>query len=1111
MDRENKVLIKKLEGFIRKYYFNRLIRGMIFSMLILLISFLIFSLLEYWGNFNTLIRGIFYYFFVATGLSVLIYYILIPVFNLLKIGKRLSYEDAAIIVGRHFPGVKDKILNTLQLEQMSQSTLQDTSLISASIEQKTAHLKPLDFKKVVNLKVNLKYAKYLLFPAGIFLLLLLYSPRLITEPTQRIIHHDKIFKPEFPFKLIIQNKQLDILQYDDFVLRVKAEGTAVPEHIYIAGGHEILPMQKRDNTHFEYRFDRLQKDVFFRLQAGEYRSEQYHLHVIPKPLLTQMEISLDYPAYTGKEDEDAGQSGNVLVPQGTKVQWKLYTKNVDSVGFRIGKSTLLPAKHEGNLFVFRKQVLKNTDYHLSFVNHFVDTLGSMDYSIRVVADTYPQISVEEYADSSLQQNLFFRCLIKDDYGFTKLRFVYERLNEQGEKIERQEIPLPINPQQNPQEIFYQYNFEELLREAGETVNYYFEVWDNDAIHGPKSTRSQTRSFHAPGKAELQKETDQTHEEIKKELQKMSRDAKALKKDIKKFAREIFDKKQLSWEDKQKMKELLQRQEELKKEAAALQQKSKKDRLKNEKFSETDKSLLEKQKKLEDILEELKKDDEIKNLLDELQKLMEKVKKEDVEKALEKMQLDTKDMEKMLDQNLELFKKLQLEMKMEKNQKKIEELAKKEAELSKETKQRKSDAQEQKAKQDQLNKEFEEWKKDMKEMEKLNQELERPEQIDTMEEQQKSTEEDMQKSSEQLQQNKKKKASKSQQSAAQKMKKMAEQMSAMMQANSESGAQESMGNLQQILDNLIHLSFAQEDLTSKTLHTSVNNPEYIRLTEKQKDIKTEFKIVNDSLTALGKRQPMISSFITKEVSKIESELQKSVKNLEDRNPQTAGFYQQSTMTSLNDLALMLSEVMQQMQNAMNASSCPNGGQAKPGAAPKPGNMQGLQQQLKDQLQQMKQAMKEGKGKDKGGKHQTMSEQFARMAAQQRALRQKMQEYAQKMEKEGQMGMAKELKRAAKDMNKTETELVNKMITAQSLIRQQEIITRLLKSEKAELQREKDKKRESKQGHNSKRTIKGKIHSLQKDRGNDEILRMIPPELKYFYKRKVNDYFYHFNNE
>src|SRR5690606_20490658 len=96
------LLIKKLDEFIRKFYTNQLLRGSIYAISILLLSYLLFAVLEYFGHFSILVRSIFFYSFVAVALAVSIKMIFIPIFKLYKLGEVISHEQAAVIIGQHF-------------------------------------------------------------------------------------------------------------------------------------------------------------------------------------------------------------------------------------------------------------------------------------------------------------------------------------------------------------------------------------------------------------------------------------------------------------------------------------------------------------------------------------------------------------------------------------------------------------------------------------------------------------------------------------------------------------------------------------------------------------------------------------------------------------------------------------------------------------------------------------------------------------------------------------------------------------------------------------------------------------------------------------------------
>jgi hypothetical protein len=76
---------------------------------------------------------------------------------MLKLGKHISYEQAASIIGKHFPEVDDRLLNTLQLQsQVNEHT--ESSLLQASIAQRMQSLRPVPFTAAIDVKKNKKYS-----------------------------------------------------------------------------------------------------------------------------------------------------------------------------------------------------------------------------------------------------------------------------------------------------------------------------------------------------------------------------------------------------------------------------------------------------------------------------------------------------------------------------------------------------------------------------------------------------------------------------------------------------------------------------------------------------------------------------------------------------------------------------------------------------------------------------------------------------------------------------------------------------------------------------------------------------------------------------------------
>jgi len=154
----NNILVQKLDEFIRRYYKNQLIKGSIYASGILLAAFLSVVFIEYFGEFNTVVRGVLFFGYLGATAFVVGKYIVVPYLHLNRIGHIISYDQAAAIIGNHFSNVQDKLLNVLQLQN---HRILDGSneLLLAGINQKINELKVVPFTSAVDLNENRKYLR----------------------------------------------------------------------------------------------------------------------------------------------------------------------------------------------------------------------------------------------------------------------------------------------------------------------------------------------------------------------------------------------------------------------------------------------------------------------------------------------------------------------------------------------------------------------------------------------------------------------------------------------------------------------------------------------------------------------------------------------------------------------------------------------------------------------------------------------------------------------------------------------------------------------------------------------------------------------------------------
>jgi hypothetical protein len=1111
------ILIAKLDEFIRKFYRNRLMRGGIFFIALLTLFFLIVTLTEYFGRFETGTRTVIFYTFIVLNALILWRLILIPLFRLLKIGKVISHEEAANIIGRHFPEIGDKLLNTLQLKNLEEKDRGEypAELIRAGIDQKIEKLRPVPFNLAINIRQNLRHLRYALPPVIIVILILILSPRVITEPSGRILNYQVAYIPPAPFTLSIVNEKLEAFQQEDFILDVKVEGQELPAELFVEMDGARYRMDKRNPLQYQYKFRNLQETERFVILNDLFKSAQYELVVYPKPIVLGFEVSLDYPSYTGKSDEKLENTGDLVVPAGTSLSWKFFTRDTRKIYFRWGETLQELESGSANSFIFRERALNSNTYTVFAANEYLKNSDSVMYAVSVIPDNYPSIMIDQVRDSIFDKRIYFKGLIKDDYGFTKLTFNY-KFDEQGTE-EMADFPemiveLPVSKMSNQQQFYHLFDLDSLNVEAGSQIVYHFEIWDNDGVNGSKVTRSQPMIFRAPTLEEIEAKTDEDNEKIIDDLERSIEQAKELQKKADELSRKLVEKEEMGWQEKQQLQNLLDEQKDLQEKIEKIQKENEIKSLQEQEYKQIDEELVRKQERLEELFNEIMTE-EMKKMFEELQKLLEEVDKDKVKEKLEEMKLDNKDLEKQLDRNLELFKQLEFEKKLEEAIDKLNELADKQDKLADKSEDKNADADQLKEEQDKLNEEFEKLRKDMDELEQKNKDLEQPNPLKNTDQEEEQIQEQMEEGSEQLDMGKPSKASPSQRNAAGGMKSLAEKMQQMQSEMYEEELGENIEDLRAILENLIQLSFDQEDLINETAEISTIDPQFPGVIEKQNRIKDDLVMVEDSLWALSKRQQMIEPYITREIQDINQHVERALGELTERRKSTAAESQQYVMTSVNDLALLLSEVLDQMMEAMQMQCS---GQCNKGT-PKPGkgsasmkSMREMQQKLNQQIQQMKENGQE-KSPGKESRNSANSEGFARMAAQQEAIRRMMEQYQDQMKEQG-MGNSRELKEIMDQMENTETELVNKIISQQTLERLKDIETRLLKHEKAELKREQEEKRESKEGKSiNNRNPDAFLEYNKLQEKEIELLRTVPPNLRPYYREKVNQYFYHFESQ
>ena len=538
-------LIDKLDAFIRRYHRNKALRGLLLSFATLTVGAGLLLLLESVGRFGVGARTVLFCTFLLASLFLVVTQVLWPVVQWMKLGRGLTYEDAAQIVGNHFPDVKDKLLNTLQLQsQIELAQGADISLLAASIDQRTEALRPLSFAAAIDTNPLLRVVRFAIPLALLASGVMWFRPDWVTEPANRLVQHRTEFVEPAPFEFVLVNDDLRVATGDPLTIEVKVVGRELPSAVLLESMGGRFRMEKFAGDRFRYSFPAVRNEMGFRFLANGWRSQAYTCVPYAVPALADFQVSATPPTYTKLPPIHLNSQGDLTVPEGTPIHWSVRVNDGQGLRMWMGHDSV-PVRHgAANTFNASWVAAKNDVYWMTPWGSGV-TGDSLRHRLRVIRDGKPSIRVVDVPDSTSRKRQHFSGDVVDDYGFSRLTFVWEYL-QRGRAMPNPEESTPFFaggssasttlggrleldvPSQRSASFFHTWDMGELDWREGDVIECWFEIWDNDGVHGAKMTRSGSTRIEAPGLQEIREERNDAAESIENDLQDAAQEAAELR-------------------------------------------------------------------------------------------------------------------------------------------------------------------------------------------------------------------------------------------------------------------------------------------------------------------------------------------------------------------------------------------------------------------------------------------------------------------------------------------------------------------------------------------------------------------------------------------------------
>ncbi|MCQ4903666.1 hypothetical protein NE456_07600 [Odoribacter splanchnicus] len=503
-----------------------------------------------------------------------------------------------------------------------------------------------------------------------------------------------------------------------------------------------------------------------------------------------------------------------------------------------------------------------------------------------------------------------------------------------------------------------------------------------------------------------------------------------------------------WEKQQLSKEVVRKKEQLDRLLEAVKENNQKKSDLNRSFTVQDSLLIDKQKKIQDLLDRLM-DSEIKQLLDEFSKLSEEFSKDKFKNLDERMEFTFDQVSEELDRNIELLKRFQIEERHDLISKQIDRLKSDQTRLERLLENKSFDRDSAYSRNKSILNDLRAIENNYEELITENSTLSEPFDL-------KDFKTDFDRLSWKMQQQRQNI------SGNKKDKKLSEEIEddlfelskRMKQQQERNFVNKSLpqNDIELIIQNILIISLSQEELLQQFSDVQAQSLKYNELGRIQDLKRQEYKIIKDSLSVLAKSNLMLASLLDRKFYDLEVKFGLLPGYIQDNRRSDLLREQHYIINYLNDIALSLTDALQKAKEEVNRSGKRRGeknsdkkrqrNSSGDSGYPK---MKQFQRNLKKQLEDLVSQMKNGeKGKPL---HQRISNMIRENELFRKSLNEFISEAGSMSSREKQL-----LNEINQLIDQNIRDMANYSVSGQLINRNNLIYNKLLMSEKASKEKE-----------------------------------------------------------
>ena len=399
--------------------------------------------------------------------------------------KRITDARLARLIEERTPGVEDRLVTAVEFANDESSRI-SPALVGRLYRDANNVSGSVDVRNVIRRSRLLLYGGAALASLLLFAGVMKFGPREISEGVAQLITPTTLAASSNAMAIKVrpgtarvpkgsdQDVIATLVNFDSQTVTIFARPLGSKQDFQ---GQTMEPAKAR--TDFRFSIFNIQDSIEYFVESNTIRSEVYKLNVVDLPYVKQLDLTLNFPAFTNLPSKTIEDGGDIAALKGTvaTVTAKLSGKvRAARIVFADGKKTDM--RLQGADFVGELTVAGDTSYYIELVSNDGEAYrGSNEYDVSVLADQPPVISFDKPGRDRKATNLeevFTQARAEDDYGVVSIDLHFSVNGGEEKKVNLQQLT-----RESARSLTGAYTFflEEYHLKPGDFISYYAKARD----------------------------------------------------------------------------------------------------------------------------------------------------------------------------------------------------------------------------------------------------------------------------------------------------------------------------------------------------------------------------------------------------------------------------------------------------------------------------------------------------------------------------------------------------------------------------------------------------------------------------------------------------------